>query len=76
MRNCHHYDLSVIDIQKRKHLNIQYSCQINASRLISFEIFFYFILIFEGFSKVIAQNLVFPSSSLFITVAALYLFTL
>lgn len=44
-----------------------------ASRHISFEIFVSF---FEGFSKVIAQNVIFPGISLFITVAAFYLFTL
>lgn len=74
--NCHHQKTYQSQTYKSKNiLNIQYSCQMYASRHISFEIFC-FVPIFEGFSKVIAQNIVFPRSSLFITVSALYLFTL
>lgn len=75
--NCHHYKTYQSQIHKSKNiLNIQYSCQMYSSRHISFEFFFCFILIFEGFSKVMAQNIAFPGSSLFITVAALYHFVL
>lgn len=74
--NCHHYKTYQSQIHKSTNiLNIQYSCQMYASRHISFEIFCV-VLIFEGFSKVIAQNIVFPGSSLFITIAALYHFAL